>query len=137
FAERQGLAPGDLPLWLAERGMRRPELLARLRREVAVAALLEARYVDPGNPGAARAALAVVVAEHARRRGFITSDAARSWERAWLSPAELESLSFDERIARLAARTFRCAPGVDWRAPLLQELKIGGAYRVAREGAAE
>jgi hypothetical protein len=136
FAEEQGLAPGDLPLWLAQRGLRRAELLARLRREVAVAALLEARGVDPRSP-AAGAALARVVAEHARRRGFIASGAARGWERAWLSPAELESLTVEERIARLAARTFRCAPGVDWRAPLLQELKLRGAFGVAREGVAD
>lgn len=137
FAEEQGLAPGDLGLWLAQRGLRRPELLAKLRREAAVDRLLEARHVNPGNPAAVEAALAVVVAELARRRGFVAAGAARGWERAWLSAAELESLGFEERIARLAARTFHCSPGVDWRAPLLQELKVRGAFRVAREGVAE
>jgi hypothetical protein len=137
FAEEQLLDAGSLPLWLAERGLRRQELLAHLRREAAVRRLLDGQRINPRHEPAAHAALVAVVAEHARRRGFLSSRAARGWERAWLSAAELESLTADERIARLAARTFRCAPGVDWRAPLLQELKVRGVFRVAREGVAD
>jgi hypothetical protein len=137
FAEAQRLDPGALPLWLAQRGLRRGDLLAHLRREATVRLLLDGQRVNPRNQPAADAALAAVVAEHARRRGFVSAGAARSWERAWLSGAELESLAEPERIARLAARTFRCTAGVDWRAPLLQELKVRGAFRVAREAVAE
>jgi hypothetical protein len=136
FAEAQRLDPGALPLWLAERGLRRDELLAHLRREAGIRALLQSRQVHPGDQPAADAVLAGAVADHARRRGFVAEQAARGWERAWLSAAELESLSAEERIVRLAARSFHCAPGVDWRAPLLQELKVRGAFRIAREGVA-
>lgn len=137
FAAEHGLDAGSLPLWLTERGLRPPELLAHLRRQAAVRSLLLDHEVDPRHEAAAEAVLAGVVAEHARRRGFVASRAARSWERAWLSAAELESLGEAERIARLAARTFLCAPGVDWRGPLLAELKVRGVFRVAREGVAE
>ena len=137
FAEEHRLDPGALALWLAERGLRRAELLAHLRRQAAISSLLDAERINPRNEPAADAALAEVVAEHARRRGFVSTRAARSWERAWLSAAELESLGETERVARLASRTFLCAPGVDWRGPLLAELKVRGVFRVAREGVVE
>jgi len=137
FAEERRLDPGSLVLWLTERGLRREELLAHLRREAAVREFLSSRGVHPGDEAGTESALAGVVAEHARRRGFVATRAARGWERAWLSAGELESLGADERIARLAARSFLCAPGVDWRGPLLQELKVRGVARVAREGVAE
>jgi hypothetical protein len=137
FADAQLLDAGSLPLWLAERGLRRSELLAHLRRETAVQCFLDDQRINPRNQAAADAALAAVVADHARRRGFVSARAARGWERTWLTATELESLDADERIARLAARAFRCAPGVDWRAPILQELKVRGVFRVAREGVAE
>jgi len=137
FATEQRLEPGAVALWLTERGLSRQDLLAHLRREAAILLLLGARRVDPGDQAGVDAVLAGAVAEHARRRGFVSDVAARSWERSWLSASEQETLSQDERIARLAARTFCSAPGVDWRAPLLQELKVRGAFRVAREGVAE
>jgi len=137
FAADHRLDPGALNLWLVERGLGRAELLAHLRRQAAVRAFLDGERINPRNEAAADAALAEVVAEHARRRGFISASAARSWERAWLSAAELESLGDTERVARLASRTFLCAPGVDWRGPVLAELKVRGVFRVAREGAAE
>lgn len=137
FAEEHMLDPGALSLWLAERGLRRPELLAHLRRQAAVRVLLDAERVNPRNEAAADSVLAAVVAEHARRRGFVSVRTPRSWERAWLSACEVETLEEPERIARLAARTFLCAPGIDWRGPLLAELKVRGVFRVAREGVAE
>lgn len=133
FAAANGLDPDSLPLWLADRGLRRDELLAHLRRDQAVALVLEAYRTDPTDDAAVETTLAEVVADHARRRGFVAPGASRSWERSWLSAAEMESLTAEERIARLAARSFHSMPGVDWRQPLLQELKLSGVFRVARE----
>jgi hypothetical protein len=134
FGQAAGLDVDSILLWLSDRGLRREDLLAHLRRRDAVAVLLEAYGVDPADESAADAALAAVVAEHARRLGFVVPGPAVTWERSWLSSAEMESLSPDERIARLAGRAFQLAPGVAWRQPLIQELKVAGVFRVAREG---
>lgn len=134
FAAAHGLDVDSLSLWLLQRGMRREELLAHLRREQAVALLLQALDVDPADERAADATLAELVGEHARRRGFVAPGPLQGWERSWLSAAELESLAPGERIARLAARSFHSMPGMGWRQPLLQDLKVSGVFRVAREG---
>jgi len=133
FAAAAGLDVDSLPLWLTQRGLRREELLAHLRRENAVALVLEAYGANPADERAVDATLAEVVAEQARRRGFVAPGSSQGWERSWLSAGELESLGAEERIARLAARSFNSMPGVDWRQPLLQELKLGGVFRVAQE----
>jgi len=137
FAESRGLDVDSLKLWLSQRGLRRDELLAHLLRERAVVALLEARDADPGDDNAVEAVLAGIVAEHARRRGFVAPGATRTWERTWLSAPEIEGLDADQRMARLAARTFNTVPGLSWRQPLLQELKLGGVFAVAREAVVE
>jgi hypothetical protein len=133
FADEQGLTADSLPLWLAERGLRRDELLAQLRREHSVALLAEAVGINLANEARVDEMLAEVVAEHARRRGLVSLGAGQSWERSWLSNTEIDSLSAEEKIARLAARSFHSMPGVVWRQPLLEELKLNGVFTVARE----
>jgi hypothetical protein len=137
FTQRQRLDSDSLMLWLRERGLGRQELLAHLRREHTVNQLLSAAGVSVHDDTGVTEALADIVADHARRRGFIAPGPLRTWERAWLSATEMELLPEAERIARLAARSFRRAPGADWRGPLLQELKVSGVFRVAREGAGQ
>lgn len=134
FAAAQGLDAGSLPAWLDQRGMRREELLAHLRRDSAVGLLLDTLGVHPSDERAIETALAEVVGEHARRRGFVAPGASPSWERSWLSASEMESLGAAERIARLASRSFHSMPGMGWRQPLLQELKVSGVFGVARDG---
>jgi hypothetical protein len=136
FSAGQGLDADSLPLWLDERGLRREELVALLRRDTAVDLVLEAFGTDPRDDEAVEATLAEVVAEHARRRGVVGPGATPGWDRGWLSAAE-EGLPAEQRIARLAARSFHSMPGVDWRQPLLQELKRSGVFRVAREAVAQ
>ncbi len=137
FTQRQRLDSDSLVLWLAERGLCRDELLSHLRREHTVANLLAAAGVSVHDDTGVIEALAGVVTEHARRRGFMAPGPLRTWERAWLSASEMELLPEAERISRLASRSFRSAPGADWRGPLLQELKVSGVFRVAREGAGQ
>ncbi|HEV7679662.1 MAG TPA: TfuA-like protein [Candidatus Dormibacteraeota bacterium] len=137
FAARHGLDVDSLRLWLVDRGLCRDDLLDHLRRESAVALLLEADGVLQLHEAGIESALESLVAEHARRRGFVAAGAARTWERAWLSAVELDTLTPTQRLARLAARSFRRTPGLDWRAPLLQDLKVSGVFRVVREGAGE
>jgi hypothetical protein len=137
FAEQQHLDSNALGFWLTERGLHRDELLAHLRRERAIRHVILAMGIDPRDQPAVEVVLAGVVLDHARRRGFLAARAARGWERSWLSALELEILGPEQRIAQLAARSFQNAPGADWRAPLLQELKVSGVFRVAREAVAQ
>jgi SAM-dependent methyltransferase len=138
FRRREGLALEEsFANWLNARCLSSSELEAHLAEEACVRALLKRARSGGDDKGPDEVALEALVAEYGVFRAIFGSrDSVPAWVREWLTPEEDSQLEDQQKLAKLAVRTFCTSRGVPWRAPLIRRLKFRGSFRVALQGVA-
>jgi hypothetical protein len=112
-------------------------LEAHLAEEACVRALRKRAGSGGCDEGPDEVALEALVAEYGVFRAIFGSrDSVPAWVREWLTPEEDSQLEDQQKLAKLAVRTFCTSRAVPWRAPLIRRLKIRGPFRVALQGVA-